>query len=83
MERSLLDFNLGEILRKVRRKYHLAIPQKVVMVDYDDKVGDLYIRFKETVQTEGEPTNDGLLIIHRDRNVIAAIEILNLDEFSK
>jgi uncharacterized protein YuzE len=42
---------------------------------------DLYIRFSETEQTEGEPSSDGLVIVHRNRNnAIAAIEILNLAE---
>jgi hypothetical protein len=50
------------------------------MADYDDKEGDLYIRFKEAVRTEGEPTDDGLVIIHRDGNRIAAPEILDLTE---
>jgi hypothetical protein len=50
------------------------------MADYDDKEGDLYIRFKESLHTEGEPTDDGLVIVHRDRSGIVAIEILNLDE---
>jgi hypothetical protein len=51
------------------------------MADYDDKEGDLYIRFKETAHTEGEPTDDGLVIVHRTKNVIAAIEILDVKEF--
>ena len=49
------------------------------MVDYDDEEGTLYIRFSEAEHTEGEPTEDGLVIIHRDRgNAVAAIEILDL-----
>ena len=50
------------------------------MADYDDKEGDLYIRFKEAKHVEGEPTDDGLVIVYRDRESIAAIEILNLAE---
>lgn len=51
------------------------------MADYDDKEGDLYIRFSETEQTEGEPSRDGLVIVHRNRkNAVAAVEILNLAE---
>jgi len=53
------------------------------MADYDDKEGDLYIRFKEAMHTEGEPTQDGLVILHRDKRGIAAIEILNLGELLK
>jgi len=75
--------NLREILDKVKRKYRIAIPPKVIMADYDDKEGDLYIRFKEAVHTEGEPTRDGLIIVHWDKNAITAIEILNLEELFK
>lgn len=53
------------------------------MADYDDKEGDLYIRFKEAKHTEGEPTEDGLIIVHRDKESITAIEILNLAELYK
>ena len=56
------------------------MPSKVIMADYDDKEGDLYIRFKEASHTEGEPTEDGLVIVHRDGESIAAIEILDLAE---
>lgn len=51
------------------------------MADYDEKEGDLYIRFSEAEHTESEPSKDGLVIVHRDRkNAVAAIEILNLTE---
>ncbi len=69
------------MLEKVRKKYRLHIPSKVIMADYDDKEGDLYIRFREAKHTEGEPTDDGLLIVHRDiENHLVAIEVLNLTE---
>lgn len=72
---------MREVLRRIRRKYHLGVPSKVVMADYDDKEGDLYIKFNESELTEGEPSSDGLLIVHRDRkNEIAALEILSLHE---
>lgn len=58
----------------------MAIPSKVLMADYDDKEGDLYIRFREAKHTEGEPTGDGLVIVHRDKKAIAAIEIIGLNE---
>ncbi len=78
--RTLLDVDLREIIRKVARKYHLSIPSKVVMADYDVKEGDLYIRFKEAFHTEGELTDDGLVVVHRDNSGIVAIEILDLGE---
>ena len=53
----------------------------MIMADYDDKEGDLYIRFDEAERTEGEPSKDGLVVVHRDRkNAIVAIEILSLGE---
>ncbi|MFQ6134197.1 MAG: hypothetical protein ACE5KU_00080 [Nitrososphaerales archaeon] len=69
------------MLRKIRQKYHLRIPSKVRMADYNDKEGDLYIRFREVKHTEGEPTDDGLVIVHRNvENRTVAIEVLNLVE---
>jgi len=67
------------VLERTERKYGLRLPRKVVMVDYGDDVGDLYIRFKHAKHTEGEPTNDGQVIIHYDENEdVAAIEILDM-----
>jgi len=61
------------------RKYGLKLPRKVIMVDYGDDVGDLYIKFKNAKHTEAEPTDDGQIIIHYDENEdIAAIEILDI-----
>jgi hypothetical protein len=71
---------LRKVIDRVRQRYGLPIPSKVLMADYDDKEGDLYLRFREARTTEGDPTNDGLVIVHRERNRIAAIEILNLAE---
>jgi uncharacterized protein YuzE len=72
---------LRDVLERVKRRYHLRVPPKVIMADYDEKEGDLYIRFSEAEKTEGEPSKDGLVIVHRNRkNAIVAIEILNLSE---
>jgi len=66
-------------LEMTERKYGLKLPRKVIMVDYGDDVGDLYIKFKHAKHTEGEPTDDGQIIIHYDENKdIAAIEILDI-----
>ena len=64
----------------MRKKYRLTLPAKVIMADYDEKENDLYVRFREAEHTEGEPTSDGLVIIHRDKRGITAIEILDLRE---
>lgn len=67
------------MLEKAEKKYGLKLPRKVITVDYGDDVGDLFIRFKHTKSTEGEPTEDGQVILHYDKNeAIAAIEILNI-----
>jgi hypothetical protein len=68
------------VIEKVKRKYHLSLPSRVIMADYDDKEGDLYIRFSEAKNPEGDPTDDGLVIVHRDGSHIAGIEILDLAE---
>ena len=41
----------------------IAIPSKVILVDYDEREGDLFIRFKEAAHTEGELAEDGLVIV--------------------
>lgn len=51
------------------------------MFDYDEKEGDLYVRFEEAEFTEGEPSDDGLVIFHYSDNKIAAIEIMDLTAF--
>jgi len=39
----------------------------VITIDYDEEIGDLYIRFKNVDTTEGEPTSDGKTVIHYDK----------------
>jgi len=66
-------------LEITERKYGLKLPRKVITLDYGDDVGDLYIRFKHARHTEGEPTDDGRVIVHYDENQdVAAIEILDI-----
>jgi len=55
----------------------LPIPSKVLMADYDEE-GDLYVRFREAKRTDGVPTGDGLVIVHRDDKGIASIEIMDV-----
>jgi hypothetical protein len=52
------------------------------MADYDDKEGDLYIRFQEGVHPEGEPSSDGLIVVYRDKSRIVGLEVLNLAELT-
>jgi len=66
-------------LERVEEKYGLKLPRKVITVDYGDDVGDLFVRFKHVEHMEGEPTEDGRVIIHYDeRKAIAAIEITDI-----
>ncbi|MGH9878135.1 MAG: DUF2283 domain-containing protein [Nitrososphaerales archaeon] len=65
----------------MQRKYKVKLPSKVTMVDYDEEEGDLYIRFREAEYTEGEPTEDGLVIFHYSDNRIAALEIMDVVAF--
>jgi len=68
------------VLERVEKKYGLKLPRKVITVDYGDDVGDLFIRFKHVKSTEGEPTEDGQVILHYDKKKgMAAIEILNIE----
>jgi len=67
------------VLERLEEKYGLKLPRKVITVDYGDDVGDLFIRFKHAEHTEGEPTEDGRVIIHYDkRGCIVAIEITDI-----
>ncbi|MCL4429819.1 MAG: DUF2283 domain-containing protein [Chloroflexi bacterium] len=67
------------MLEQLEATYGIKLPRKVITIDYDEDQGDLYIRFKNTEITEGEPTTDGKTIIHYDKKgKIAAIETTNL-----
>jgi uncharacterized protein YuzE len=68
-----------KVLERLEKKYQLKLPLKVITVDYGDNVGDLFIRFKHAKHTEGEPTEDGQVIVHYDeKENIAAVEILDI-----
>ena len=74
-----MDVDLKAILEHVERKYRLRLPSRVIMADYDPREGDLYVRFREADLTEGEPTSDGLVLLHYDRQKrLAAVEILDI-----
>ena len=67
------------MLEKVEAKYGLKLPRTVITIDYNENIGDLYIRFKNAETTEGEPTSDGKTIIHYDKKgKIAAVEITDI-----
>ena len=67
------------MLEQTEAKYGLKLPRTVITIDFDENVGDLYIRFKNAEATEGEPTSDGKAIIHYDKKgKIAAIEIVDI-----
>jgi uncharacterized protein YuzE len=67
------------VLEQTEAKYGLKLPRTVITIDYDEDIGDLYIRFKNTETTEGEPTSDGKTIVHYDKKgKIAAIEITDI-----
>jgi uncharacterized protein YuzE len=68
-----------KVLEIVEKRYKLKLPRKVITVDYGDDVGDLFIRFKHVEYTEGEPTEDGRVIVHYDkRGRVVAVEITNI-----
>ncbi|MGQ9743106.1 MAG: hypothetical protein ACUVQW_00670 [Candidatus Bathycorpusculaceae bacterium] len=66
-------------MERVKEKYGLKLPRKVVTVDYGDDVGDLFVRFRHVDYAEGEPTADGKVIVYYDkRGRMVAIEITNI-----
>jgi len=68
-----------KVLERVEKKYGLKLPRKVITLDYGDDIGDLFIRFKHAKNTEGEPTEDGQVILHYDeQRDIVSIEILSI-----
>ena len=66
-------------MERVADKYGLRLPRKVVTVDYGDDVGDLFVRFRHVGHAEGEPTEDGRVIVYYDKigNVVA-VEITDI-----
>lgn len=67
------------MLEQTEARYSLKLPRTVITIDYDEDVGDLFIRFKNAETTEGEPTSDGKTILYYDKKgKIAAIEIIDL-----
>jgi len=67
------------VLEQTEARYSLKLPRTVITIDYDEDVGDLFIRFKNAETTEGEPTSDGKTILYYDKKgKIAAIEIIDL-----
>ena len=67
------------VLEKVEAKYHLKLPRKVITIDYGEDIGDLFVRFKHADRTEGEPTEDGKVIVHYDpKGKVAAVEITDI-----
>jgi uncharacterized protein YuzE len=67
------------VLEQIEAKYGVKLPRKVITIDYDEDIGDLFIRFKNADRTEGEPSSDGKTIIHYDKKgKIAAIEITDI-----
>src|SRR4030067_87742 len=74
--KTLLDIDVRRVLKQIEAKYGLKLPKKVITIDYGDDVGDLYVRFQQADNTEGEATADGKVIVHYDKKgKIAAVEI--------
>ena len=67
------------MLEQIEAKYNIKLPRKVITIDYDESIGDLYIRFVTAEMTEGEPTDDGKIIIHYTKSgKIAAVEVMDI-----
>jgi hypothetical protein len=75
----LLDIDIRKVLERVEEKYGVKLPRKVVTVDYGDDVGDLFVRFRHVGHAEGEPTEDGRVIVYYDkRGKVVAVEITDI-----
>lgn len=76
---TLLNIDVRKVLERVKEKYGLKLPRKVVTVNYGDDVGDLFVRFRHLDHAEGEPTADGKVIVYYDKQGrMVAIEITNI-----
>jgi hypothetical protein len=54
----------------------------VITIDYDEDVGDLFVRLRHVEYTEGDVMGDGKAIIHSDRKgKIPAVEITDITAF--
>ncbi len=74
-----MSIDVRKVLEQIEAKYGLKLPRTVITMDYDEDVGDLFIRFKNADSTEGEPTSDGKIIVHYDKKgKIAAVEITDI-----
>jgi hypothetical protein len=77
--KTLLDIDIRKVLERVEEKYGVKLPRKVVTVDYGDDVGDLFVRFRHVGHAEGEPTEDGRVIVYYDkRGNVVAVEITDI-----
>ncbi len=76
---SIIELDLRTVLEKVEGGYGLELSRRVVMVDYDGKLGSLFIKFKYSDIVDGEPASDGLVIFHYGKgDELVAIEILDV-----
>lgn len=65
------------MLEQLESAYGVRLPRKVITLDYDEDAGDIYIRFKNSEATEGEPTADGKTIFYYEKTgVIAGVETI-------
>jgi uncharacterized protein YuzE len=74
-----MSIDTRKVLKQIELRYGLKLPRKVTAIDYDEEVRDLYVRFKNADATEGEPTSDGKIIVHYNKNgKIVAVEITDV-----
>ena len=81
---SIIKLNLKTILEKVEERYGLKLSRKIIMVDYDEKLRSLFIKFKHSDIIDGKPTSDGLTIFHYGKgDELIAIEILDITKIQQ
>jgi len=76
---SIIELDLKTVLEKVEERYGLKLLRKVVMVDYGEKLGSLFIKFKHSDIVDGELVSDELVIFHYGKgDELVAVEILDV-----
>ena len=54
-----MEIDLKEVIERIEQRYGVRLPRRIVMVDYGEDVGDLFIKFSHEKIVDGEVTQDG------------------------
>ena len=62
-----MSIDARKVLKQIELKYGLKLPRKVTAIDYDEEAG-IFICDSNADATEGDPTSDGKIIVHYNKN---------------